>query len=568
MSSNCDYDVLIVGCGPVGVVAAHLLGQSGLSVLVIERDHQPYDLPRAIHLDHEIMRIFQSLGLAELLLPQLSMPAGAMHFGADRGVIRQFQAIVNTDRLGWGSDYFFYQPDMERALRSALADRETVTVRLGQRVVGVAQDDEGVSVLTQGGDGGLAVRAQYVLACDGGRSTVRNQVGIPLEDLGFDEPWLVVDALVDGPVVMPDLTGTPDGVDMQQVMFILGDPARPTSVIPGVGRHRRWEFMMLPNESAEDFADPAAVKPLLAPWLGETPFEIVRAAAYRFHALLAERWRSRRVLLVGDAAHQTPPFFGQGLCHGLRDAANLAWKLRMVIEGSADATLLDTYQSERLPQVRSVVEASMRVGRYICTRDPDAARRRDIEMREVALRTPPGYVDIIPSLKAGVLAPSRSEPSPNGSRFIQPPIINADGARTLLDDATGKGFVLLARPFVALDRISIDAAFERELGLERVTIVADDRSRHAPEGSVLDVTGELTKWLDYFGCAGVLLRPDFYVYGVFSTIEEGIEMLQALRGQIAPPAGVHGSDAADDQSALTTKTTAKKCARDPQPNTF
>jgi 3-(3-hydroxy-phenyl)propionate hydroxylase len=538
MTSSIQSDVIIVGCGPVGVVAAHLLGEAGISTLVIERDREPYDLPRAVHLDHEIMRIFQSVGLAELLLPQLIMPAGAMHFGADRGVIRQFQAMVTTDRLGWGSDYFFYQPDLERALRAALMDRGTVQRLLGHEVVRVEQDEYSVTVVAHGDHGPVAASARYALACDGGRSTVRQCVGIALNDLGFDEPWIVVDAMVDTPIVMPNLIGAPAGVDMQRVMFIVGDPARPTSVIPGVGRHRRWEFMLLPGETAEDFADPQAVVPLLAPWLGGQPYELVRCAVYRFHALLAECWRSNRVFLVGDAAHQTPPFFGQGMCHGIRDASNLCWKLKLVLDGTAAPELLASYQAERLPQVRTVVEASMRVGRYICTLDSEAAKRRDVEMRAVAMRTAPGYVDIIPPLSAGVLAPNSSEMSLTGSRFIQPPVLDSSGARLLLDDATGGGFVMLFKSLPDLTDDMLNETFDPVMGLKRFTIVKAGEECPCADGCTLvDTSGELFKWFDYYRCSGVLLRPDAYVFGAFSTAEQGVTLLHSLRQQICRDKG-------------------------------
>ena len=533
MSLSCQYDVIVVGCGPVGVTAAHLLGHHGLSTLVIERDSGPYDLPRAVHLDHEIMRIFQSAGLADMLLPQLTMPAGAMHFGSDRGVIRQFQEIVTTDRLGWGSDYFFYQPDMERALQSALRERSTVELLYGHQVTNIAQDDQEVTVFADHDGKQITAKARYLLACDGGRSIVRKSVGIALDDLGFDEPWIVVDAIVDSPVLMPDLIGVPEGVDMQQVMFIVGDPARPTSVIPGVGKHRRWEFMMLPGEAPDDFDDPAAIAALIAPWLGDAPYELVRSAVYRFHALLAERWRSDRILLVGDAAHQTPPFFGQGLCHGIRDAANLVWKLKLVLDRVATPALLDSYQIERLPQVRSVIEASMRVGRYICTLDPEAAKQRDVEMRSVAMRTPPGYVDLIPSLVSGILSEIEGEPSPVGSRFIQPPVRDVVGQTKLLDDATGGGFVLLARSRDMLLPPS-NPTFEASIKLRKFVVMNSDENlpNETDTNLMIDHSGELAQWFDYYKCDGVILRPDAYVFGTFSNADQANDLISSLREKI------------------------------------
>lgn len=527
-SASTVYDVVIVGCGPVGVIAAHLLGQQGISTLVLERDAVPYDLPRAIHMDHEIMRILQSCGLSELVLPRLSVPAGAMHFGVDLSPIRQFQTIVKTERMGWASDYHFYQPEIEALLRDALAGRDSVRLLTGHAVVSIAHGPGGATLVAQGPDGLVEFAAKYVLACDGGRSVVRKSLGIELEDLGFDEPWVVIDALVDGPVTMPKLQGTPEGIDMQDVMFIIGDPKRPTSVIPGAGRHRRWEAMLLPGETAEDFEQDGVVDRILAPWLADgQSYQLVRKAIYRFHALIASQWRVGCIFLLGDAAHQTPPFFGQGLCHGIRDAANLVWKLKLVLDGVAGDNLLDTYEQERRPQVRSVIEASIKAGRYICTLDPAAAEKRDREMRQVVAQTSPGYVDIIPPLTEGFLAKGGGTRSPVGARFIQPPVSDAAGNRALLDELTGNGFVMLTchpEPFAA--PMPPDDGLAGNL--VQKYLVAGQQSEGSPN-SLTDVTGELMKWFRFFDCGGVILRPDRYVYGVFSDAGEERTLLAGLK---------------------------------------
>ncbi len=524
------YDVIVAGCGPVGAVAANLLGHHGLRTLVIEKDREPYTLPRAIHFDHEIMRIFQSAGMAEALLPHLSTPAGAMYFGASRTPIRQFQANLLTGRLGWAADYYFYQPDLEQAMRSALAERPSVELLWGHEVEVVEQDSDRVRVSARGDNGDtFTVTAEYLLSCDGGRSTVRKQLGIELDDLGFDEPWIVVDANVDGPVTIPEFEGTPPGVDMQDVLFIIADPARPTSVIPGVGRHRRWEFLLLPGETAEDYVDLARARALVSPWVGDQPFELIRCAVYRFHALLAERWQQDRVFLIGDSAHQTPPFFGQGLCHGIRDAANLAWKLNLVLGGAASPALLATYEPERAPQVRAIIDASVRVGQNLCILDVERAKRRDAELGAIAAATPVGYVDIIPPLSAGLLA-AREEGSPVGARFIQPWMLGQGGRRALLDDLTGGGFVVLARNGVlAPGSGALAGRLKAPLACFSIFEAGAEVSA---EGVLVDETGELLKWLDYYSCGGVILRPDFYVYGVFSTDAQAVELVQGLAAQL------------------------------------
>ncbi len=526
MELEC-FDVVVVGCGPVGAVAGNLLGQAGLKTLVIDQERAPYDLPRAIHIDHEVMRIFQSAGMAEKILPLLSVPTGSMHFGADRGVIRQLHKIVVADDLGWASDYFFYQPELEAVLRSELALRANVRLELGTALVGLRPLDDGVELECACDDGRrFGVRARYVIGCDGARSQVRRQLGVELEDLGFEESWVVVDALVDGPISFPQLHGVPPDVDLQDIMIMLGDPSRPISVIPGSGRHRRWEFMLLPSDTPALAASREFLDEILTPWTKGARCEVLRSAVYRFHGLIAERWRDGAVFLAGDAAHQTPPFFGQGLCHGIRDVANLCWKLRLVKDGLAGDDLLDTYELERKPQVRAVIEASIRTGRYICTLDRAAAAQRDIAMRAVATQTKPAYFDIVPPLEAGVLAPGAREGV--GRRFIQPRVRGADGRSGLLDDMTGGGFVLLARDKAPILTEAAASAWRR-LGGETFVVRRKDADRIPLEPKeVLDETGELAKWLEQVDARLVLLRPDAYVFGVASNDGEAVSLLLSL----------------------------------------
>jgi len=385
-----------------------------------------------VHIDHEMMRLLQAAGVIDRVLPQMRETDGHLHIGADHGVIRYMGTVGRPKPFGWANDYFFYQPELEAHLRAGLSDLANVELRTGTTLDSLVQDERGVSLHVSGPSGVESLRARWVIACDGARSKVRELLGVRLEDLDFDEPWLVVDAEADGPVRFPPLTGVPGGADLQRLSVMICDPGRPTTVVPGRGNHRRWEFMLLPGEDDEAMMQPAAVARLVSPWLEGVPHRIVRAATYRFHGLIAEQWQVGRVFLAGDAAHQTPPFFGQGMCHGFRDVANLAWKLPLVASGAARESLLATYQAERDPHVRAIISAAIEAGRYICMLDPSEAAARDIALRERMKQAAPATAaDLIPDLERGVVAVGTPGA---GARFIQPLV-----GGQLLDSATGAG---------------------------------------------------------------------------------------------------------------------------------
>lgn len=480
------HDVVIVGCGPVGALAANLLGRAGLSVLVLEKEQEHYPLPRAVHLDHEMMRLFQSAGVIDAVLPDMVATDGHLHIGSDHGVIRYMGTVGKPQPFGWANDYFFYQPELEAHLRDGMATLDRVVLALGAEFTGLEQDADGVTVHYTADGQEQTARGRWVIACDGSRSPVRKALGVRLDDLDFEEPWLVVDAEVEGPVTFPPLTGVPEGADLQRLSVMMCDPSRPATIVPGRGNHRRWEFMLLPHEDDAVMMQPENVGALVGAWMKDVPHKIVRAATYRFHGLVAEQWQVGRVFLAGDAAHQTPPFFGQGMCHGLRDVANLAWKMAAVAHDGAPDSLLATYQPERDPHVRSVIGAAVAAGRYICELDRAKAAARDAEIRaRAAQRAGETAADLIPAIGTGVvLAGSASA----GERFIQPKL--GDGRR--LDDLSGQGWRLIVR----------DA-----------TVAGEDERVTRVDASTVADSGALIAWLDTRGVDAVLVRPDHYVFG-------------------------------------------------------
>jgi len=472
-----DADVLVVGLGPVGAVLTALLAQRGLTVVGIEKDMAVHPLPRAVHFDHEIMRLFQQLGIAE----QVGRHARDLpdyEFRTADGKVLVNLAPPRQTQSGWGAGYMFHQPGLEGVLRERLASTALAEVRLGARLDGFAQDADGVTAETSGPDGVRTIRARYIVGCDGAWSPVREAIGGGVFDYQFDEPWLVVDVKA------------AEGSRLPHINIQLCDPARPTTcVLSGPGRHR-WEFMLLPGEAPEAMLDDAVVRDLLGPW-DCGPVEIERKAVYRFHGLVANRWRDGRALIAGDAAHQTPPFAGQGMCAGLRDAANLAWKIEAVIKGGAHDNLLNTYQTEREPHVRSAIELAIGMGRVVCMLDPEAAAQRNADMLAArASGAPP-----LPPLQAPAFADGCIVSGAPGAGSVFPQPSTDEGCRRLrLDDVLGEGAWLLSRKAVT----------ETATGLLAPTL-DDDR--------LVPFRTPLLAWLDRFGVDAVLVRPDRYVFG-------------------------------------------------------
>jgi 3-(3-hydroxy-phenyl)propionate hydroxylase len=407
VTADDRLDVAIIGYGPVGATLANLLGARGHRVAVLESTTSAYHLPRAAHFDGEVMRIFQAAGLADAIV-SCTAPIAGMHFlNADGKRLFGYDAPQGGGRHGWADNYMFYQPDLERILRGGVDRFDNVRVYLAHEVIAVAQSSDHVrlEVRDREGDRVRAIRARYAIGCDGARSLTRGAAGISLEDLRFDQPWLVVDTVLTRPVDLPEAS------------VQLCDPARPSTYVPMTGDRRRWEFMLLADETPEAMEDPARVRSLLRPWVAPEDVDVIRAVVYTFHAVIAGKWRNRRLLLAGDAAHQMPPFLGQGMCAGIRDALNLTWKLELVLNERADDSLLDSYEQERSPHVRTIIETAVNAGRIIQTTDPAVAAARDAHFLGDR-RVGAGSIDDgsrsggvrMPGLVAGVLSALREPP--------------------------------------------------------------------------------------------------------------------------------------------------------------
>ncbi|MBC5781379.1 bifunctional 3-(3-hydroxy-phenyl)propionate/3-hydroxycinnamic acid hydroxylase [Ramlibacter sp. USB13] len=505
-----QVDVAIVGFGPSGVVAAGLLGQAGLQVYACDRQVGVYEIPRAISLDHEIMRVFQQLGVIDAIQPYTEAFTPSEFYGVDGQMIRRMTMVAPPFPQGYTPSLVFSQPPVERALRERVQRLPNVRVELGAEATGVQQDAQGATLQVRGADGVQhAVRAKYVIACDGGSSFVRMQLDLPLEDLDFDEPWLVVDVLVNerGLAKLPKVS----------VQYC--EPERPCTLVIGPKNHRRWEISLKPGEDPKQAATPEQTWKLLSRWLTPDDGELWRQASYRFHALVAARWREGRVFLAGDAAHMQPPFLGQGMCQGIRDVANLSWKLAAVlkgeVQGAAAESLLDSYGTERKAHVRELTSRIKGVGAVICVRDEAQARARDAKLLAdcggVVKDTP--RQDILPRLEGGCLAPR--DTTGRGTLFPQPRLA-ASGA--LMDHAVGGGWRLVLAA-------GADAPADVPQG---IAVVALQRT---PE-----TEGVVARWMQKHGCDAALVRPDHYVYGTGLGRVDTQELLAEWRQRWPAPA--------------------------------
>lgn len=523
MTSQALYDVAIVGYGPVGATFANLLSNYGLNIAVVEQAAEIYDKPRAITIDHEVLRVFQACGLAATMEKGIAPHPGTHYLGVDGEVIKIFDPMPPPYPLGWVPTATMVQPDVERALRGQLARYDRADVFLSARAAGFVQDAEGVFLTIEKAGTARTLRARYLVACDGANSFVRKQLGIKLDDLAFDEWWMVVDAL------SSDLAKRPDKC------FQYCWPSRPGTYLPGPGKLRRWEIKLLPGETPADFASNDNIIKVLQGFTETSDLTIWRSAVYRFHALLAQRWRHGRILLMGDAVHQTPPFLGQGLSAGVRDAFNLAWKLAFVLRGDADDALLDTYEIERKPHVSAVVATAKAFGKIIGELDLAAAKARDgrllAELRAGTAETI--RQKFIPDLTSGLIATGAPLA---GSLFVQPRIVRCDGCVARLDDLLPSGFAIVAPSTTPLKWLSERTRHDwLEHGGALVLVGAKTPSEADDDVITLTEEGQLFRdWLHSANAEAVVVRPDRYVFGGALSADQLNELVgRCLRGLAA-----------------------------------
>ena len=493
-----DYDVVVIGGGPVGVTTLGLLGTRGLRAVGIEKLHEPWKLARAVHFDGETLRSLQTLGVADEVMSHCR-PMVDFRFTNEQDEIVVAATLGQFGPQAWHDDLIFHQPDIEPILRATTERTAGVELRCGTRLVDFSQSAQGVTVRVENADGDMeTITARWLVAADGATSTVRKQLGLGTECLGSDDPWVVIDGHLRGK----------EGLDGD--MVFIGRHSRPGLWLRLPGDRVRLECKLLDGDDHDEIVTPEAIERLSRGVLDREHFEADRVAIYTFRARLAERFRVGNVFLVGDAAHQAPPLFGQGLCAGMRDAANLSWKLGMVARSLTAEDLLDTYESERREHAKYWVSRAAAMAGMVQTLDPQVAAGRDAHLRAHPDESaqPPA-----PPLGPGLHDGETDERA--GTLSIQP--MSSDGTR--LDDLVGYRF-LLATTDEALTAVSPEMAAALDASSE-IQVITDPAW-----------TTELLA-----GSSALVVRPDRYVLGAAATpadLEPLLARVPSLTNHRAP----------------------------------
>ncbi|MFD4603073.1 bifunctional 3-(3-hydroxy-phenyl)propionate/3-hydroxycinnamic acid hydroxylase [Streptomyces sp. NPDC058464] len=525
-----QHPVLVVGGGPVGLAVANLLAARGVPLVLVERNASTSDEAKAISLDDESLRTLQATGLADKVLEIVVPGTGTRYY--DRKGRPLFHARgPQAYRLGFPFKNQFAQPELEKVLLDELKSRPEADVRFSTELVTLEERPDGTGVTatvrTPGAMDEELLEVSWVLACDGGRSAVRELFGIRMTGTSHQEVWLVADT-------------TGDHHDERYGMHH-GTPDRPTVIVPGRGGRCRYEFLLHPGEGEKGVRpDFETLRRLVAPYRSLTEEQVERCTAYTFNAVVADRWRDGHVLLLGDAAHMMPPFAGQGLNSGIRDATNLAWKIDDVWHGRARESLLDTYEAERRPHATAMVRYSERLGDVVMTTDRRRALVRDIAARTL-LRIPPGrrYLSEMrfrPRARheAGLVV---GDHPLTGTQLPQPRVLVPPSLRPqLLDDVLGKSYALLGVdvPDAAWRRVDGSHWPDDTIGIKRIDVLLGDRlpPAAAAREAVADADGRLEEALGTARNRFVLVKPDRYIAAVMGP-DDLPAVAAALRRQTA-----------------------------------
>lgn len=535
---DVEADVIVVGYGPVGQLLSVLLAAKGWRVAALERKPSPFALPRAVAFDGEAARILAAAGVADCF-DQIGESSRDHTIANGDGAVLLHHDAEDTFRNGWPDSTSVYQPGLEAALAARAADLAAFRLARGHEVVGLTPDGETVVVEAVDAASGLRrrFRAGWVVGCDGANSFVRGVLDPPVTDFGFEFEWLVCDVAVR------------DGRTFEHNNLLVADPARPRVAVSAGPGHRRYEFQRMPQDDPETFATAETAWELLKLFdLNPANATLDRFTSYTFQARLADTWKSGRLLIAGDAAHLMPPFAGQGMCTGLRDAANLAWKLDLVLRGSAGDGLLDSYAVERRAHAKKSVTMSVNLGKIICVTDTRAAADRDQVMlarrRSGAARHPQSVLE---RLDGGVVfRDDTGKPIGRPGQLAPQGRVSAGGVLARFDEVVGNGFILLTAAGLGAALDADQISFLTKLGVRTVRVLpagtpdSADADADADAISVVDIDDVYLPYLAEQSAVAALVRPDFYLFGAVGRTADLPALVESLRSQTAVGARVAG----------------------------
>ena len=470
-----QYDVIIVGLGPTGGTLANLLALNGFSILILEREKNLYALPRAVHFDDEIMRVFQTIGITKKFLKNTIINKGTKFVNSDGKVLLDWPRPKSITENGWYPSYRFHQPDLEKNLRNRLKNFKKVKLMQNTEVMKIKNNKNSVNLLYKSKNKLQKVNSKYVIGCDGARSTTREQMGSVLDNLGFTQKWAVVDLILrKNKNKLPDRT------------IQYSNSERPATYCRNVGKRRRWEFAIRDNEDEKEILSDEYIWNFLKPWLSPKDAYLERKAIYVFQSAIARNWRKGRIFIAGDAAHLMPPFMGQGMCAGIRDVSNLAWKISWCIKKNHNEKFLDTYQTERFSNAKEYIETTMRMGEFV-----NAVGSENITDN---ISSGPDGTKSMQSIKPKLGVGLGSNKDKNRGKIF--PQLKMKNGKTL-DEKFSRSPLLLT-----------SSKLSKKLSLNKIQSITDK-----------DIRG-LSNILKSYNAKAIIVRPDRYILKTFKKVKD------------------------------------------------